>query len=99
LVDRAAAGELFRAHLRGTGRHGGPLWALLVLAHWAERYLGPAPPAPPRLPPSPVGAPLSKYVDTAVNRQPAGTTRPANPRPPRPGVPPAILRLKPLSSH
>jgi asparagine synthase (glutamine-hydrolysing) len=58
LVDRVAAGELFRAHLRGTGRHGGPLWALLVLAHWAERYLGPAPPAPPRLRPAPVGAPL-----------------------------------------
>ena len=28
----------------GTGRHGGVLWSLLILARWAERYLGPQPP-------------------------------------------------------
>jgi asparagine synthase (glutamine-hydrolysing) len=40
LVDQPTARKLYRAHLRGTGRHGGVLWSLLVLARWAERYLG-----------------------------------------------------------
>jgi asparagine synthase (glutamine-hydrolysing) len=40
LIDRATAGALFRAHCAGTGRHGAILWSLLVLARWAERYLG-----------------------------------------------------------
>jgi asparagine synthase (glutamine-hydrolysing) len=40
LVDRTTVQSLHRAHLRGVGRHGGVLWAVLVLARWAERYLG-----------------------------------------------------------
>jgi asparagine synthase (glutamine-hydrolysing) len=43
LVNQAVAADLFRAHLRGVGRHGATLWALLVLARWADRYLGPEP--------------------------------------------------------
>jgi asparagine synthase (glutamine-hydrolysing) len=39
LIDQAVAGRLYRAHLSGAGRHGPVLWALLVLARWAERYL------------------------------------------------------------
>jgi asparagine synthase (glutamine-hydrolysing) len=42
LVDQPTARKLYRAHLSGTGRHGGVLWALLVLARWADRHLGPA---------------------------------------------------------
>jgi asparagine synthase (glutamine-hydrolysing) len=38
-IDQAAARRLYRAHLARIGRHGGVLWALLVLARWAERYL------------------------------------------------------------
>jgi asparagine synthase (glutamine-hydrolysing) len=40
LLNRDAVGGLFRSHLRGTGRHGAVLWSTLVLARWAERYLG-----------------------------------------------------------
>jgi asparagine synthase (glutamine-hydrolysing) len=40
LVDQAVARKLYGAHLRGTGRHGAVLWSLLVLARWADRYLG-----------------------------------------------------------
>lgn len=39
LVHQPAVGSLYRAHRRGTGRHGQVLWCLLVLAHWVERYL------------------------------------------------------------
>jgi asparagine synthase (glutamine-hydrolysing) len=39
-VDQATARKLYRAHLSGTGRHGGVLWALLILARWADRHLG-----------------------------------------------------------
>jgi asparagine synthase (glutamine-hydrolysing) len=39
LVHQPTAHKLYRAHLRGTGRHGAVLWSLLVLARWAERYL------------------------------------------------------------
>jgi asparagine synthase (glutamine-hydrolysing) len=39
LVNRAAARQVYRAHLAGTGRHGGLLWGLLILACWADRYL------------------------------------------------------------
>jgi hypothetical protein len=42
LIDRPTARKLYRAHLSGTGRHGGVLWALLVLARWADRHLRPA---------------------------------------------------------
>jgi asparagine synthase (glutamine-hydrolysing) len=42
LVDQSVARKLYGAHLRGTGRHGVVLWSLLVLARWAERYLGSA---------------------------------------------------------
>jgi asparagine synthase (glutamine-hydrolysing) len=46
LIDQTEARKLYRAHLRGTGRHGGVLWSLLVLARWAERYLSAAPLVP-----------------------------------------------------
>jgi asparagine synthase (glutamine-hydrolysing) len=39
LVDQATARSLYQAHRAGTGRHGGVLWGLLVLARWCERYL------------------------------------------------------------
>lgn len=39
LVSQAAVRRLYRGHLLGIGRHGGALWAMLVLARWAERYL------------------------------------------------------------
>ncbi len=48
LLDQSVARALYRAHLAGTGRHGNLLWSLVVLARWAERYLGPGP--TPRLP-------------------------------------------------
>ena len=51
LIDQATAAGLFRAHRAGAGRHGGVLWSLLVLARWAERYLGD--PAPRRSGPAP----------------------------------------------
>jgi asparagine synthase (glutamine-hydrolysing) len=38
LVDRATVESLYRAHLRGVGRHGSVLWGVLVLARWSERY-------------------------------------------------------------
>jgi asparagine synthase (glutamine-hydrolysing) len=49
-VNQPMAHKLFRAHLRGTGRHGAALWSLLVLARWAERYLGCSPEASPSAP-------------------------------------------------
>jgi asparagine synthase (glutamine-hydrolysing) len=51
LVDQAMARRLYRAHLARTGRHGDILWSLLILARWAERYLGPPAerPCPPAL--------------------------------------------------
>jgi asparagine synthase (glutamine-hydrolysing) len=45
LVDPTVARGLFQAHLAGSGRHGAVLWGLLVLAHWAERYLRPTLPS------------------------------------------------------
>jgi asparagine synthase (glutamine-hydrolysing) len=39
LVNRAAVQKLHREHQQGVGRHGQMLWALLVLARWADRYL------------------------------------------------------------
>jgi asparagine synthase (glutamine-hydrolysing) len=51
LIDRATARGLYRAHLAGTGRHGQVLWSLLILARWADRYLGTVRlPAPQRHP-------------------------------------------------
>jgi asparagine synthase (glutamine-hydrolysing) len=45
LVDQSRTRCLYNAHLAGTGRHGQILWSLLVLARWADRYLGrPSPP-------------------------------------------------------
>jgi len=42
LIDRSQAEGLFQRHQSGTSRYGNLLWSLLVLASWAERYLGPA---------------------------------------------------------
>jgi asparagine synthase (glutamine-hydrolysing) len=42
LVNQGTARQLYRAHLAGTGRHGGVLWSLLILARWVERYLNPS---------------------------------------------------------
>ncbi len=39
LVDQNRIRRLYRAHVKGTGRHGAVLWMLLVLARWADRYL------------------------------------------------------------
>jgi asparagine synthase (glutamine-hydrolysing) len=39
LVDASTVGALYRSHAAGTGRHGNVLWAVMVLARWAERYL------------------------------------------------------------
>jgi asparagine synthase (glutamine-hydrolysing) len=47
-IEQTTARRLYRSHLAGTGRHGGVLWALLVLARWADRHLG-APDAVPVL--------------------------------------------------
>ena len=38
-IDQRRARRLYRAHRAGVGRHGGLLWALLVLACWADEYL------------------------------------------------------------
>lgn len=43
LINPTLARKLYRSHLAGSGRHGNSLWSLLVLARWANRYLGPAP--------------------------------------------------------
>jgi asparagine synthase (glutamine-hydrolysing) len=40
LLNQGAVRRLYQAHLSGVGRHGAVLWAALVLARWAERYLG-----------------------------------------------------------
>jgi asparagine synthase (glutamine-hydrolysing) len=40
LIDQARVGRLYQAHRAGTGRHGAVLWGVLILARWAERYLG-----------------------------------------------------------
>ena len=40
LIDTAYARKMYQSHLNGTGRHGAVLWGLLVLAAWADRYLG-----------------------------------------------------------
>jgi asparagine synthase (glutamine-hydrolysing) len=42
LVSQATARQLFDAHGAGRGRHGQVLWSVLVLARWADRYLGPS---------------------------------------------------------
>jgi len=44
LVNQANVQQLYRAHLNRTGRHGNVLWAMLVLARWADEYLGGAKP-------------------------------------------------------
>lgn len=40
LLNPIIARRLFDAHMKGSGRHGNELWTLLVLARWADRYLG-----------------------------------------------------------
>jgi asparagine synthase (glutamine-hydrolysing) len=42
LINQAAARRAYQAHCGGTGRHGNVLWSLLILARWADRYLGQA---------------------------------------------------------
>jgi asparagine synthase (glutamine-hydrolysing) len=39
-IDQRTAAKLYRAHRAGSGRNGTILWSLLVLARWADRYLG-----------------------------------------------------------
>jgi asparagine synthase (glutamine-hydrolysing) len=39
LIDQRTAGALLHDHARGAARHGQMLWAVLVLAKWAERYM------------------------------------------------------------
>lgn len=39
LVNRPAVERMYRRHVGGVGRHGNVLWSMLILAHWAERYL------------------------------------------------------------
>ena len=39
LIDQNVARRIYHSHLTRTGRQGGTLWSLLVLARWAERYL------------------------------------------------------------
>jgi asparagine synthase (glutamine-hydrolysing) len=39
LVSQATVRQLYQTHRAGTGRHGGVLWSVLILARWAERYL------------------------------------------------------------
>jgi len=59
LIDIGMTRRLYRSHLRGIGRHGGTLWALLVLARWAERFLSELPPEAP----SPQSSMTSKSTD------------------------------------
>ncbi len=40
LIDQATARKVFASHLAGRSRQGAVLWSLLILACWAERYLG-----------------------------------------------------------
>ena len=40
LINQPAVRRLYRAHLARSGRHGGVLWSVLVLARWADEYLG-----------------------------------------------------------
>jgi len=39
-IDQPTVRRLYRRHLAGVGRHGGELWALLVLARWGGRWMG-----------------------------------------------------------
>ena len=39
-IDVPTANELYRAHVKRSGRHGTVLWSLLVLGAWTQRYLG-----------------------------------------------------------
>jgi asparagine synthase (glutamine-hydrolysing) len=48
LLDQTTARSLYRSHLSGLGQHGNVLWALLVLARWADRYLASSQPSPCR---------------------------------------------------
>jgi hypothetical protein len=63
LIDIGMTRRLYRSHLRGIGRHGGTLWALLVLARWAERFLSDLPPEAP----SPQASMTSKSTDRLLS--------------------------------
>jgi asparagine synthase (glutamine-hydrolysing) len=43
LINQQTARRVFRQHLSGVGRHGQTLWSLVILARWADRYLGSIP--------------------------------------------------------
>ena len=57
LIDQTTAGKLYRSHALRVGRHGDVLWSLLVLAHWAERFLS----ATRHLPPSTTFVPHNSH--------------------------------------
>ena len=44
LIDQGIARRIYRSHLAGAGRQGSTLWALLMLARWADHYLEPGMP-------------------------------------------------------
>lgn len=44
LVDQAWVRRIYNGHRTGIGRYGQVLWSLLILARWADRYLGNASP-------------------------------------------------------
>ncbi|HJT32850.1 MAG TPA: asparagine synthase (glutamine-hydrolyzing) [Pirellulales bacterium] len=39
LIDQPTVQRLYKSHVGKTGRHGGVLWAALMLARWADTYL------------------------------------------------------------
>lgn len=44
IINQREVERLYRAHLGRTGRHGSALWAMLMLASWSEKFLGPCQP-------------------------------------------------------
>jgi asparagine synthase (glutamine-hydrolysing) len=74
LIDTAIVRRLYRSHLRGIGRHGGTLWALLVLARWAERYLSDQPPDAPAIQRSRIADVTGPISSSASNVSSSGPT-------------------------
>lgn len=46
LIDQPTVQRLYKSHLSKSGRHGGVLWAALMLARWSDVYLAGNCPAP-----------------------------------------------------